>query len=806
MTKGRFPDEHFSAGPFEFARFGRVMVSRSHASLEEWQQARAKMALNLPKITSEIDTLVKRIADRVAGLPPEQLLHRGWWEHASLAIGLGGKEVSDLDQLTARRMIDYIQSIIASVNPILPCRTDLSEEEWASLRKDVETLFAKLRFEYQLSLTAHRLALDPNLDMEMDDFRHRAEIEWMNIRGKRYHVHERQALEDIISPHSGVLLRLFGFDSQTLVAALDRLLLKLTAGLGDAILGLRELREGVLNTSSQPATELSDAEYEELRNAVFEDRELSARLDELCGELFGLDLFDVEKVTGLPTAFVNELAWSRGEDQEFFAPGDYRGWPLRVWSTMKRPFIRLGGRVLAFDVSILFDNFYRVLQRAIFRLEPGYKETWNVRQKALSEALPFRYLKRLLPEARVLRSVFYRTKAKSSVVEWHECDGVLIYDDHLLIIEVKAGAFTYTSPATDLPAHIASLQNLARNPALQGKRFLKYLKSAATVPIYDSGHKQIDRLSRSDFRHVTVCAVTLDQFTELAARGRHLRNVGVDIGEGAVWVLSIDDLRVFADLFDNPLVFLHFIEQRMRAAQTELVDVDDELDHLGLYFRENNYRMYAADLVQSDPMSEVVFHSYSASIDEYYDAVFCGEEATLPRQELPARLSKIVQFLGDSSLHGRAKIVSFLLDSRGDHRENIANAIEQQLRDNTALGRARPISSYGDHAFTLFTWSPPVPRDAAFARDHTMAALAAANETSRMLLEIEFSDPDTITAVHWRHLSLISLSDAEVARIQARAVDLRRQRITAAHKRGKIRRNDPCPCGSGKKYKRCCRP
>ena len=273
-----------------------------------------------------------------------------------------------------------------------------------------------------------------------------------------------------------------------------------------------------------------------------------------------------------------------------------------------------------------------------------------------------------------------------------------------------------------------------------------------------------------------------------------------------MWVLSIDDLRVIADLFDNPLVFLHFIEQRMRAAQTELVDVDDELDHLGLYLRENNYSMYAADLVQSDPMSEVVFHSYSASIDKYYDAVFCGEEAILPRQELPARLSKIVQFLGDSSLRGRAKIVSFLLDSRGDHRKNIANAIEQQLRDNTALGRARPFSSYGDHAFTLFTWSPPLPRDAAFARDHTMAALAAANETSRMLLEIEFSDPDTITAVHWRHLSLIGLSDAEVARIQARAVELRRQRIAAAHKRGKIRRNDPCPCGSGKKYKRCCRP
>ena len=104
------------------------------------------MALDLPKITSEIDTLVMRIADRVSRLPPERLLHRGWWERASLTIGLGCRETLGFDQLTAMRMIDYIQSIIASVQPVLPYRTDLPEEEWVALRKDVETLFTRLKF------------------------------------------------------------------------------------------------------------------------------------------------------------------------------------------------------------------------------------------------------------------------------------------------------------------------------------------------------------------------------------------------------------------------------------------------------------------------------------------------------------------------------------------------------------------------------------------------------------------------------------------------------------------------------------
>ena len=63
-----------------------------------------------------------------------------------------------------------------------------------------------------------------------------------------------------------------------------------------------------------------------------------------------------------------------------------------------------------FDVYAVFDNFYRVVQRAIFRLAPNYKQTWNDRQKAASRnfrsAISSKY-----PEARTYRPVYYRWKA-----------------------------------------------------------------------------------------------------------------------------------------------------------------------------------------------------------------------------------------------------------------------------------------------------------------------------------------------------------------------------------------------------------
>ena len=135
----------------------------------------------------------------------------------------------------------YIQSIIASVKPDTYA-DDVSEDGWKKLKADVAELFHRLTIEYQTCLTGYRMVQDPSLDMELEEFRMRAEVLWLNIRGKRYHVHERQALLDILAPHSDVLIRLFGIDSTSLVDELDKILAKLTLGLADSVLGVKRRR------------------------------------------------------------------------------------------------------------------------------------------------------------------------------------------------------------------------------------------------------------------------------------------------------------------------------------------------------------------------------------------------------------------------------------------------------------------------------------------------------------------------------------------------------------------------------------
>ncbi len=518
-----------------------------------------------------------------------------------------------------------------------------------------------------------------------------------------------------------------------------------------------------------------------------------------------MNLLDVQKITALPEKLLAELSWRQGEEKDFFAEGELRGWPLRVWPVFKRPFIRLGDRYCCFDLYSLFDNLYRVMQRIILRRKPDYQETWNAIQRSQSEDLPFKYLKRLLPGAKVLKKVYYRGKTGSGVTEWCEADGLLIYDDHLFVIEARGGAFTYTPPSSDFPAYINSLKNLVLKPAMQGRRFLDYLKSAKSVQLFDSHHNQIDQLRKSDFRHITICPLTLEPFTELAAQIQHLRKIGVDVGAAPVWAISLDDLRAYADIFENPLIFLHYVEQRMQAFRSDVIQCDDELDHLGLYLGHNHYRSYV-DKLKGHPSDPVGFLGYRSKIDAFFQERLFDPKAPCPlKQDIPARLLEIIEVLSQNNKPGRTAIAAYLLDIRSDWRTEINTGIIEELARQPTTKRPKPSSTHGDVKLTIYCWTEHSgPRKAAWALDHAQTLVVMHNESRRLLMELIYLAGE-LQEVDWKWVDRESIPPEKLSKLRLQAKDLSQKRIAnAMTKRRKIGRNELCPCGSGKKYKKCC--
>ena len=802
------PDDYFSYGSLEIARFGNINVFRSNFTPEQFSKVQAKLVERFPIVCQKIDDKILTIVAEVKKYPPTELLKRAYWEMAGRHLNVNSEINIDQEAALSLRMVDYLQSIITSVPALHGDLEELTEEKWNGLKKLVEELFDQLNMEYQICRTAFNRSQHPDFDIEFEEYYYKAQIYWCNVRGHHYLYHSKSHFQDLLLPHSDVLYELFGLTAQQLIDEISKIQYALTRGVIDVAIELKKFQRvtmDALEAKIHDVEKLTKNCLPDLMAEVIKENSWGEWQNKIFGRFFGLDLFDIEKNTNLPSNLLDDLSWSQGQDVGFFSEGDYRGWPLRIWPIFKRPFVKLNDHYYCFELYSLLDNLYRVLQKIICRIKPDYRYEWNDKQKEISEQLPFKYLKKLLPQAQIYQSVYYRWHPSAQEKkQWCEADGILICDDHLFVIEVKAGAFTYTSPANDFPAYIDSLKNLVFKPAEQGNRFLKYLESDEGVDIFDSDHNKIGEISNKDFEHKHICAVTLDHFTKLASQIQHLKKIGINVGTHPVWAISVDDLRVYSDIFDNSLVFLHFVEQRMRAFQSSLIKTEDELDHLGLYLKHNVYTQYVQEFDLDKP---IMWHGYRSDIDHFFTEKLHNPQVSCPlKQNMPARLKEIIDFLDANDVQGRRRVSSLLLDCAGTWRNNIASGIDNVLIQQQNVRKPKPLSTYGGIKISLFCWQEGiVERDEKLALEHSKAAMLITDDVERLLLEIFFNNAGSVNNIEFQFIQRESIAEDELKKLEVVAETLRKRRIERVQKEeGKISRNAPCPCGSGKKYKKCC--
>lgn len=156
------------------------------------------LAKRLPILITEIDELVINIAERITSLPPDKLLQRAWHEFAAITI----QKKEGYDHSHAMRMIDYVQCVITSFPPSETYAENFSEDEWIILSSDIRKLFFEKLLEYQMCVTAYQHTQNPNIDINMEEFRFCLETHWVHARGKRYSPHEQKALLGYARPAS----------------------------------------------------------------------------------------------------------------------------------------------------------------------------------------------------------------------------------------------------------------------------------------------------------------------------------------------------------------------------------------------------------------------------------------------------------------------------------------------------------------------------------------------------------------------------------------------------------------------------
>lgn len=800
------PDDFFEHGPISMARFGNLTVGQSNWKPDEFKEYHKRLAEAYPKIVSEIDALIIEATVLISITEPLSLLHRAWWERAAAYLEINSEVEVDAQHTHKQRMVDYVQSLIAATPPAENQKV-ADDETWQRLSKVVTSIFGKLNPWFFISESAHRRASLPEINEAAEEFRFRAQIIWCNVSGAEYQAHSVPAMRELLVPQSDNIKKAYGIDGTQLCDELAKIWHSLTMGIGEAFQAMEEFRHKSLDAleADIQAGIAGEGTLAEQMDRVVARHGLAEKRDAAFGKFLGLDLFDLQKVTNLPIELLNDFAWSPGQETDFLSAGNLKGWPLRIWPTFKRPFLKVGERYYCFDQTVLFDHFFRQLEKRVYQVDEATKQAWIATRKEVTERLPFEYLARILPQATQLQEIYYPLAEDGKKTRMYETDGIIIYDDHLFVIEVKSGAFTYTDPTTDFNAHVKSLEGLLADPAKQGSRFLKYLRGAEEVPIFDKHGKEVLRIRNDDYRQVTLCAITLDQFTEIAAQTQRVSEIGIAVGTEPLWALSLGDLRVYADIFSNPLEFLHFIEQRKEAFASSNVQLDDELDHLGLYLKHNHYVKHLEDAMRG-PKARIQALGYRQKIDEFYSARLRDPSTISPlRQEMPPLMAKLLDLLAISGKPGRSEIAAYILDVGGFWRTAIFNQVQQEV-ERASEFRPRPCSSHGDVRLTVAPsserWGTPASDE---ILEHVKAIMLLHGEIDRHLLELAFDTDGKLNAADWKVIKQSDISFLERPRLAELAESLRERRLRKVATTGKrVGRNEQCPCGSGKKFKKCC--
>ena len=777
MKKSR-PEEYYSNGLFEISRYGNIVSAVNNMTESQYAKYLEGLANSYNDLVDEINSLVYRIRSLVQNIEPSNLLNY----ILSMNMMCSLNKVSEADypsELNAQlRSLEYIQSVIVSSPNYYDDNSEVDESQLAETLNLTTNLYTKIQ-EFYLLWSAKAKTENSLTDDELS-YSVISQTMFL-VRGKQYQCFRLDILRELIAPHSEIIRQIYGISIDVLMKGLTALEHNLSTGRLDAMQKLRELID----------------QTPEHLDCVTKDYKNNAQ--EVVNQLIGLDLHDVKKHTEWPDRLIEDLSLSINSDYAFFNHESFNGWPIWDLPINRKPFITLYGKNYCFDYYTLFDNFYRSLQKAVFSYGKEYQEKWKIIQTETSEETVSKLFSKLLPGCIVHRSNHYNIPSGSA-----ENDLIILYKDVLFIIEVKAGSFTYTPAFLDLNAHKESLKILINKAEKQCIRTRDYIISCSEAKFYsDDALKEYSfTINSHDYSQIYMLDITVDSINEIASS---IEKIQIANAQEDIISISIDDLWVYSDYFDNPAQFIHFMKQRLAATRSKEVNLYDELDHLGLYISYNMYTLQAQAIGQGN---SVHFEGYRKELDHFYACKQLNIEVEKPRQLIPELINQIIGIaLERSSIESPFHFTNFLLDFSTDSRESLCDLVSRLISREKETGNLIPGMCFGEASYCILVMLPEVTNTSFNEVDYVEANLLNSGRDNCYLIKLKINSLDKICDLDVRLFNRSSINPERIDILKAYGDEIVKNRIGMRSIYGskvKTGRNEQCPCGSGKRYKNCC--
>lgn len=225
----------------------------------------------------------------------------------------------------------------------------------------------------------------------------------------------------------------------------------------------------------------------------------------------------------------------------------------------------------------------------------------------------YEYFKKLLPTAH-----FYPLNVKYHFEDkLCETDGLILYDRVLFIIEAKGHRITPKSKQGNEVRTEKHLKQIIKDSFEQGHRTVRYIYQNE---VSEFKPKKSERfyLNNKDFDEIVIISLTLEPIGNMSMVIKATNDIGFFQDGHFPWIISIYDLVVLTDLFENPLMLIHYIKRRKKFLSHKTLSTYEELDLVSYFLSNGLYIEHTLKDAEEKNVSWIEFMPDTDEINDYY--------------------------------------------------------------------------------------------------------------------------------------------------------------------------------------------
>lgn len=729
--------------------------------------------MTLHELSGRIDEQIAEALSLAEHYDPRDLLSMVGIGNGFYSVGTSGN-VSEIGSVAH---IEYAQSLILATE--FDTEREIASAETASnFDRVVGTIFASVGNYYG---EERRRSAEP--DDLAAELRYATVLNHMNIRINSHEMHLFDLLRGLFGAHDPFFRTNFGLDVNTIISSLTGIMQRMNSRLERYAAYITEgfgkfehMREQHVKEQSSQASDVErlGREWEALPHIRPQIEEFQGRERELRHQIFRIEPSD-----GVPESFLGAFAATLGTNARFLSSG-LSGWPGTPTIVESKPLVEHAGEYHCYAPALFYHYAVGILEDLLKERDQNYfGRRYAPQRAAYLEGRALGHLSDLLPGAEAYGPLYYRIREEDGSYKRVETDGVILYDNNVVIVEAKAGLFSDSARRGSLLRMRRDAKDLVDKAYGQAARTRKYISEEA-VPRFEheDGSEALVMRDKGQYENFYLVNVTLAHLGPVSARLSTLRALELVDGDGWPWSVFVDDLRVVSEILDSPSEFLLYLKGRIRSNDHGKVISFSELDLLGYFLQEGlefEHEYY-------DSYDRVILGVYDTPLVDHYEYL-AGRMPTGPKPRLnaPEDLRQMVADLERAGRLGFTEVTTTLLRLGLGTQEDMLERLEQVKRMSARDGT--------DHDLTM-----TFPQ-----LDVGITFLTRAEAFSESLDELRRTFQKAMNREGVGRWMLVAV-DARPGRGEVR--DFRIFRPQPAIK--KVGRNEPCPCGSGKKYKKCC--